>query len=195
MKLLETKPVEIVAILDRSGSMSNILDDSIGGFNAFLEAQQKVEGRANISVVLFDDQYQVLYDDIGVKEAKPLTRDTYTLRGMTAMNDAIGKTLNKVFDKNPDKAIICILTDGQENASKEFTTSQIKTMVEKAQGRGWQVVFLAANQDAFATGAEYGIARGTTQNFKADSLGTQTAYKGMTLSVSNYRGATNNGSN
>lgn len=188
MKLKDESPVEIVAILDRSGSMQTIHDDSIGGFNAFLAAQKEIKSPANISVVLFDDKYQVLYDDVDIQEAKSLDRKSYSLGGMTAMNDAIGKALNKVLAKNPEKAIICILTDGQENASKEYTTAQTKQLIERAQGKGWQVIFLAANQDAFATGATYGINAQFTQNFAANSEGTRSAYKGLTSTVSNYRG-------
>jgi uncharacterized protein with von Willebrand factor type A (vWA) domain len=187
MKLKDEAPVEIVAILDRSGSMYSIHDDSIGGFNSFLSAQKEIKSPANISVVLFDNRLTVLYDDVDIQKAKPLDKQSYSLGGATAMNDAIGWSLNRMFTKNPAKAIVCILTDGQENASKEFTTPQVKQMIEKAQGKGWQVVFLAANQDAFATGARYGINLNTISNFEASAIGTQTAYKGMTASVSNYR--------
>lgn len=189
MKLKDEQPVEIVAILDRSGSMQTIHDDSIGGFNAFLKAQKEIKSPANISVVLFDDKYQVLYDDIDIQKAEPLTSKTYNLSGSTAMNDAIGKTLNKMFSKNPAKAIVCILTDGQENASKEYTTTQVKALIEKAQGKGWEIQFLAANQDAFATGASYGMNLKNVANFKADPLGTRTAYANLTASATNYRNA------
>lgn len=187
MKLNDEKPVEIVAILDRSGSMNTIHDDSIGGFNAFLSSQKEIKSPANLSVVLFDDKYQVLYDDVDVQEAKPLDRSTYTLGGMTAMNDAIGKTLTKMLDKNPEKAIVCILTDGQENASREYTTTHVKTLIERAQGKGWQVVFLAANQDAFATGATYGVLKGSTHAFVANSAGTRDAYTTLSATATSYR--------
>jgi len=96
-----------------------------------------------------------------------------------------------MFSKNPEKAVICILTDGQENASKEFTTPQVKQLIEKAQGKGWQVVFLAANQDAFATGTQYGINLRDVSNFTYDSAGTRSAYALMTSSVASYRSASN----
>jgi uncharacterized protein with von Willebrand factor type A (vWA) domain len=188
MKLKDETPVEIVAILDRSGSMHTIHSDSIGGFNAFLEEQKKIDSPAKISVVLFDNLYDVIYDDVDIQEAKPLTKATYQLGGTTAMNDAIGKTLNKLFQKNPERAVICILTDGQENASKEFTTAQTKQLIEKAQGKGWRVVFLAANQDAFATATSYGINTAYTANFAADSKGTRAAYSGLlSTATSSYR--------
>lgn len=188
MKLKDAPTVHIVAIIDRSGSMFNIHDDSIGGFNSFLKEQKSLEGDARISVVLFDDTYKVLYDDLDIQEARALDKTTYTLGGSTAMNDAIGKSLSKLLAKNPEKAVVCILTDGQENASREYTTPQIKQMIEKAQGKGWPVVFLAANQDAFATGAQYGINKQFTNNFAATAKGTAEAYRGLTASVSNYRG-------
>lgn len=188
MKLKDSKPVDIVAILDRSGSMFTIHDDSIGGFNSFLKAQQEQDGEARLSVVLFDNKYELLYDDVDIQKAKPLTKETYSLRGSTALNDAVGKTLNNMFSRNPEKAIVCILTDGAENASQEFKTEQVKQLIEKAQGRGWQVVFLAANQDAFATGASYGVLRGTTHNFAANSKGVEQAYMTFTASTTSYRG-------
>lgn len=190
MKLNDKKkqtPVEIVAILDRSGSMATIIDDSIGGFNSFLAKQQELPGEANISVVLFDNEYEVIVDDIPVRDAKPVTKDTYFPRGWTALNDAIGKTLNKMFKTNPERAIVCILTDGQENASKEFTTTQVKQLIEQAQGKGWQIVFLAANQDAFATGNALGIARDSTHSYVANSIGTKTAYSALCATTTAYR--------
>lgn len=190
MKLKKQEPVEIVAILDRSGSMSSIKDDAIGGFNTFLEAQKKDPSPANISVVLFDDKYELLYDDVPLSMAKPLTDKTYVPRGMTALNDAIGRTLTRLFEDNPKRAILCILTDGFENSSQEFTSPQVKELITRAQNRDWQVVYLAANQDAFAVGnQQYGISLNTISNFDATAAGTKAAYRGLVASVSNYRGA------
>lgn len=181
-------PVEIVAILDRSGSMNSIRDDAIGGFNTFLAEQQGVKGAANLTVILFDDKYEVPVDAEAVKSAVPLTRDTFVPRGMTAMNDAIGKAIATLEAKAPDKAIVCILTDGQENASREYTTAQVKEKITACEKRGWRVVYLAANQDAFAVGAAYGVNAIHTQNFAATGAGVRTAMASASLSTTDYRG-------
>jgi Mg-chelatase subunit ChlD len=116
-----------------------------------------------------------------------LTKEVYTLGGMTAMNDAIGRTLNKAFQQNPEKVIICILTDGQENASKEYTIEQSKNMIERARSKGWEVAFLAANQDAFATAKAYGINPTLAATFSPTATGAQAAYQGLSVSTTAYR--------
>lgn len=187
MKLTDQPTVHIVAIIDRSGSMHNIHDDSIGGFNSFIAEQKKIDGPAKLSLVLFDDKYQVVYDDMDLKEVPELTKEVYTLGGMTAMNDAICRTLKKAFEQNPEKAIVCILTDGQENASSKYTTAQAKEMIQAARNKGWEVAFLAANQDAFATARAYGMNAALASNFTQDAIGTQTAYRALSASTANYR--------
>lgn len=190
MKLADKPTVHIVAIIDRSGSMHNIHDDSIGGFNSFIAEQKKIDGPAKLSLVLFDDNYQVVYDDLDLKDVPELTKDVYTLGGMTAMNDAICRTLTKAFEQNPEKAIICILTDGQENASKNYNVSQAKEMIQKARNKGWEVAFLAANQDAFAVANAYGMNTKLAANFTQDAAGTQAAYRSLAASTTSYRAGT-----
>lgn len=182
-------PVEIVVIADRSGSMSSIKDDAIGGFNTFLSEQQALKGAANLTLVLFDNEYQVAVDSIPVKEVKPLDGSTFVPRGSTAMNDAIGRALSALEAKNPKRAIVCILTDGFENSSREFTTSQVKEKIKAAEDKGYQVVYLAANQDAFAVGSTLGIAAGSTVNFAATASGVRDAYKNVSLMSTSYRAA------
>lgn len=181
--------VEIVAIIDQSGSMGAVRDDAIGGFNTFLADQQAQGGNANLTLVLFDDRYLVPIEDTPVQNVPPLTQATYAPLGWTAMNDAIGRALTKLEEKNPAKAIICILTDGAENASKEYTAAQIKAKITAAEERGWQVVFLAANIDAFAAGGLLGVARGNTVSFNATSDGLHEAFACMSASASSYRSA------
>lgn len=183
------EPVEIVVIADRSGSMESIRDDAIGGFNAFLEEQKKVEGEANLTLVLFDDKYEVPVDAMPLADVYPLTKATFVPRGMTAMNDAIGRALTALEAKNPAKAIICILTDGMENASREFDANQVKKLVTAAENRGWRVIYLAANQDAFAVGARMGVLPQNSQNFAATGAGVQSAYGSLSRSTSDYRGS------
>lgn len=181
--------VEIVVIADRSGSMSSIRTDAIGGFNTFLAEQQKVKGAANLTLILFDDQYEVPIESKPIADVPPLTEATFVPRGMTAMNDAIGRALTKLETAKPEKAIVCILTDGQENASKEFTAAQVKSLITAADARGWQVVYLAANQDAFSVGATLGIQGSNTQNFAATGKGVQDAYTSLSVRSTNYRSA------
>lgn len=172
---------EIICITDRSGSMSTIRNDVIGGFNTFLADQKTVPGEARMTYTQFDNQYEVVYAGKPLAEAPPLTAETFVPRGNTALMDAIGRTMNEqgeriAREKWADKVIVCIITDGGENASTEYKRDQIKVMIEHAQKNNWSFVFLAANQDAFAVGAGYGISAATTANFAASSAGTQAAY-------------------
>lgn len=181
------QPVEIVVIADRSGSMASIADDAIGGFNTFLKDQKAVKGAANLTLVLFDDKYETPVVGMDIQKVPDLTRDTFVPRGMTAMNDAIGKAIGTLESKAPDKAIVCILTDGQENASREFTAEQVKAKIKAAEARGWQIVYLAANQDAFAVGGQLGVAQASTMNFEATGAGVRGAMQNASLYSTNYR--------
>lgn len=185
--MAKAKPVEIVVVVDRSGSMESIRNDAIGGFNAFLEEQKGLKGKANLTLVLFDDKYEVVYDSVDIQDVEPMTRDTLVPRGMTAMNDAIGKSLSNLEVKNPKKAIIVILTDGAENASKEWTGPQVKVKVEAAKTKGWEIVFLAANIDAAATAGAYGMNQGSARGFAANAGGVMNASRVMTQFVTSYR--------
>ncbi|MNQ78428.1 von Willebrand factor type A domain protein [compost metagenome] len=183
----EDQPVESFVIADRSGSMESIRDDAIGGFNSFLEEQQKVDGKANLTLVLFDDRYEVPVKSVDIRKVKPLTRKTFVPRGMTAMNDAIGKAVAELFEIAPEKAVVCIITDGAENSSKEFTNQQVKDKIKEVEAKGWQVVFLAANIDAFSAGGSLGINSATTFGFAANAKGVQDAYATMSASTRAYR--------
>lgn len=183
---------EILAVLDVSGSMANIQADAIGGYNTFLADQQAVDGEARMTLALFDHEYQLLYQGKALAEAEPLTAATYVPRGSTALLDAIGRTLNEQGarieeERWADKVIVCILTDGQENQSKEFTPLAIKALVTQAEAKGWTFVFLAANQDAFATAAHYGISAAHTMAFSASAEGTTQAYTSMSNTTRSLR--------
>lgn len=179
--------VEILAIIDRSGSMGHLRHDAIGGFNTFLAEQQKLDGNANLTLVLFDHEYLVQVPGLPVAEVEPLTVDTYVPRGGTAMNDAIGRALAELEEKNPDRAIITILTDGEENASVEYTSELVKAKIKAAEERGWQVVFLAANIDAFQAGGQLGVSLSNTRGFAATTSGLASALNTITSLVSSYR--------
>lgn len=180
---------EIVVILDRSGSMSSIKDDVIGGFNSFIEEQRKVEGFANVSLYMFDDQYESVYEGTELYLVPKLTNETFVPRGTTALLDSIGKTINSVGarlantpeSERPSKVMVVIITDGHENSSKEFTAAQIKEMTEhQTNVYGWQFLYIGANQDSFSVAQSYGI--GHAFNFSADSKGTSDMY-GMLRNV------------
>ena len=187
---------ELICILDRSGSMSSIRNDAIGGFNTFLEEQKKEPGTTNLTLILFDNEYLKQIDNVDIQSVELLTKKTYVPRGSTALLDAVGRTINDVEarilslkkSKKPDNVIFCILTDGHENTSKEFKRSQIKKMIEEKQANdqkhnNWVFIFLAANQDAFAEAGSLGISRHTTGDFFADSEGTQNAFYQMSENV------------
>jgi hypothetical protein len=175
---------EIICITDRSGSMNAIRHDVVGGYNRFINDQKAVPGEARMTFVQFDDLYERLYEGVAIETVPYLSLDTYVPRGSTALMDAIGRTLNEqgeriAREKWADKVIVTIITDGQENASVKFRTDEIREMITHAEQHGWSFVFLAANQDAFATAAHYGISAATTQNFVANAAGAAQAYVGM----------------
>lgn len=179
--------VEIVVIMDRSGSMGSVRAEAIGGFNNFLENQKALPGAANLTVVQFDDRYEIPVNAVKLKDVKPFTTEDFVPRGMTAMNDAIGKTLTTLFEKNPAKAIVCILTDGQENASREYTYPQIKELITKAEEKDYEIVFLASGIDAQQTSTVLGMTRGVVLQASANSEGELSKYDMMCSASTSYR--------
>ncbi len=189
---------EIVFILDRSGSMQRLAEDTIGGYNAFIEEQKKQDGEANLTTVLFDDQYEVLHNGVNIKDVKPLTDKEYTARGMTALMDAVGRTINSVGDRlskmdevdRPSKVIVVITTDGMENASTEFTKKQVKDMItHQTEKYNWQFMFLGANIDAASEAQSIGISPQFASNYCYTKVGTDALYKTMSKTVACYRSA------
>jgi uncharacterized protein YegL len=187
---------ELVFILDRSGSMAGLEADTIGGFNAMLAKQQKAEGEAIVTTVLFDHQYELLHDRINVKGISPMTEEDYEVRGTTALLDAIGFTIQKIVnvqkktseEERAEKVLFVITTDGMENASHEFTADKIKKMVQHQKEKyGWEFLFLGANIDAVTTAARFGIEEGFAVDYHADEVGTQLNYEAVNEAVSNIR--------
>lgn len=183
---------EMVFILDRSGSMSGLEADTIGGYNSLLEKQRKEVGDATVTTVLFDDQYEMIHDHVAIGKVKDITNKEYFARGMTGLLDAIGKTINYVGNryKNaldsevPNKTMVVIITDGQENASKEFTLSQVKRMIERQKKKfGWEFLFLGANIDAVSTAADFGISADRAVTYEADSIGTRMNFNAVSKVV------------
>ena len=186
----------IACVLDRSGSMRQVAEDSIGGFNTFLEDQKKLDGEAKVSVVLFDHEYEVLHDFVDLKDVPTLDSETYVPRGMTALLDAVGRTVDDIGDKlkkmkekdRPENVVFVILTDGYENQSVEYKVEQIKNMIDHQQDKyNWSFVFLGANQDAFSAATSFGIKDQFVSNYTGDSMGTKHAYGAMSASVGAIR--------
>lgn len=172
----------IICILDRSGSMCNQANEVINNFNKFLKEQQEVEGEAKLTLVLFDDQYEMVYEALDLKSVPPLTEATYYVRGMTAMNDAVGRTLNQMQRHN--KAIVLIHTDGWENASREYTADQVKTLTDKLKQK-WEFIFVGGGIDAQQVGASIGITK--TAFVTNDLVGNATTYDNFSVASTAYR--------
>lgn len=181
--------VEIVVIADRSGSMKPLVGDTIGAFNAFVEEQKALPGAARLTLVTFDNVYEVAegFKSVDIQDAPELTEAQFYARGMTALYDAMGSTLTALLAQNPDKAIIMVITDGDENSSREYSHKQVKELVEKAEAKGWEVIFTAANIDTEKYGAQLGIAAGATRGFVADAHGIAQAYTNFSASTASYR--------
>lgn len=187
---------ELVFILDKSGSMSGLEKDTIGGFNSMLDKQRKEDGDVVISTVLFDDSVQVLHDRRGIDTIDNLTDMDYQVGGSTALLDALGKSIrhvNKVQkslpeDERPAKTMFVITTDGQENSSHEYSYEKIKKMVEKKQEKKqWEFLFLGANMDAISAAAQIGIKANRATNFHSDAVGTAVNYSVLSRAVSRIR--------
>lgn len=179
---------EIVCIVDRSGSMASIRDDAIGGFNTFLEAQKSSASDAKMTVCLFDDQYDVLYDGVPVGTVKPFDTTTYVPRGMTALYDAIGKTVSTI-DTRPEKnskVLVVILTDGQENSSREYRRDAVTRMIEDHTKSGWEFLYLSASPTAFTDGGSMGIAHSNVFQYKPTGKGMSNAYRGANALTASY---------
>lgn len=179
----------IVFVLDRSGSMGGLENDVIGGFNSFLRDQKKLKGKAKMTVVLFDDRYEVLINAIDLQLVPEITSKEYFVRGMTALLDAVGKTINVVKDasKKKDKIIFLINTDGLENYSREFTSKKvIADMIKECEKeRKWKFVFFGAGIDAFAEGGSIGI--NAVSTYTHTGGGTQAAYATASSNISQMR--------
>jgi hypothetical protein len=184
---------EIVCIVDRSGSMDSIKADAIGGFNAFLKDQQSQPGEAYMTICLFDNEITLLCSGSPINEVKPLDEKTYIPRGSTALLDAIGNTLADLNKRNPKKAIIMILTDGQENASRQYKKQQIKELIEECEKKDWYTAYISASWNSIEDAKSVGIGMGQTMSFRGDSRGANVAYMTQSLAASDYRSRVGHG--
>ncbi|RXJ04114.1 VWA domain-containing protein [Anaerobacillus alkaliphilus] len=183
---------EIIFLLDRSGSMEGLEEDTIGGFNAFINKQRQLAGETMVTTVLFDDQYEILWNGVNAEEVR-LTNDNYFVRGSTALLDAVGKTILEVGHrlaktKEPGKVIFVITTDGQENASREFTYKKVKELIRHQQEKySWEFIFLGANIDVAREADSLGISMEQTFSFEASKHGVEAMYEMVCEAVSEKR--------
>lgn len=186
---------ELVFILDRSGSMSGLEGDVIGGFNSMIDKQRGEEGEAFVTTVLFDDRIETLYSSEPIGSVRPMDRDTYYVRGCTALLDAVGSTILNVsnrqdkleHEKKAGKVIFVITTDGLENASREFSARQVKNLISSKNESGWEFIFLGANIDAVAEAGRLGIRPSRAGNFSASARGVTASYDAVGAVVSEMR--------
>ena len=183
---------EIVFILDRSGSMSGLEADPLGGFKSMIEKQKKAEGEALISTVLFDNTSEVIHDRVDIQSIKPMTDADYTARGCTALLDAIGGAIHHIGNVHkyaraedvPEHTMFVITTDGMENASRHYDSEKVKKMIERQKEKyGWEFLFLGANIDAVETARHFGISEDRAVNYHSDSEGTQLNYEVLSEAI------------
>ena len=187
---------EMVLILDRSGSMSGLESDTIGGFNAMLRKQKQEEGEALVSVVLFDDKCRVLYDRVPIEKVPAMTDRDYQVGGCTALLDALGGAVRHTAtihryareEDRPEKTVFVVMTDGMENASRRYTAQEVKRMVSHEQEKyGWEFLFLGANMDAIAAADSFGIRPERAVRYECDSAGTALNFECVSRAIGSIR--------
>ncbi|MCQ2406274.1 MAG: VWA domain-containing protein [Oscillospiraceae bacterium] len=187
---------ELVFILDKSGSMSGLESDTIGGFNSMLKKQQELDGECRITTVLFDNDYELLHDRVDVNALSPMTENEYRVGGSTALIDAIGRTMDKIIrvqksvseEYRAEKVVFVIITDGMENSSREYSSAKVKKMIEhETEKYGWEFMFLGANIDAVETGSRLGIRKERAVEYVSDSIGTANTYCVVNEAISQLR--------
>lgn len=187
---------EIVFILDRSGSMHGLEADTIGGFNSMIEKQKKETGEALVSTILFDNAAEVIHDRVSLKDIRELTSRDYCVKGCTALLDAVGGAIHHIGNIHkyarpedvPEHTLFIITTDGMENASRRYSSMEVKKMITRQKEKyGWEFLFLGANIDAVETAAGFGIGADRAVNYRADSQGTQLNYEVLGDAVSAVR--------
>ena len=187
---------ELVFILDKSGSMSGLEKDTIGGYNSLMEKQRKLDGECVITTVLFDNRYELLHDRIDLRAVAPITEKEYFVGGATALLDAIGRTIHKIAavqehtaeEYRAEKVMFVIITDGEENASREYSAAQVKELIKRQKERyGWEFVFLGANIDAVETAGRFGIDADRAVDYVPDGRGTELNFRMMSETVAAFR--------
>lgn len=183
---------ELVFILDRSGSMSGLEGDTIGGFNSMIEKQRKQQGECYVSTVLFDNVSEVIHDRVKLSEIKNMTQDDYYVRGCTALIDAIGSAIHHIGNIHkyarpkdvPEHTMFVIMTDGMENASRLYSSDKVKKMIERKKEKyGWEFLFIGANIDSVETARHFGIGADRSVNYRADKAGTAVVFETVSDTV------------
>jgi hypothetical protein len=193
--VMKDKNTEIVFILDRSGSMCGLEEDTIGGFNAFLKKQKKCEGKGTVTAVLFDERISVLYDHADLDTVAAMGENDYQPGGCTALLDAVGFTIIRIRQahetmpakQRPDHTIFVITTDGLENSSREYTYESVHRMIEKTKEEGWEYLFLGANIDAVREASRFGIGADRAVRFENDGEGIAANYEAISDAVMEMR--------
>jgi uncharacterized protein YegL len=186
---------ELIFILDRSGSMGGLESDTIGGFNATISDQKKIDGETRVTTILFDNFFEVLHDRINLQDIAPLTEQDYFVRGSTALYDAVALGIRKIAnvqkqtrkEGRADKVIMVITTDGYENSSRETNAAMLHQMIDDCKKEGWEFLFLGADIDAQAAAGSIGIDSNRAANFVKDSQGVRVQYDSLNVAISAMR--------
>lgn len=189
------KDIELVCILDKSGSMMGLEKDTIGGFNSLLEKQKGEKGEARVTTVLFDHRYTMLHNRLPIQEVKPLTKEDYSPEGSTALLDAVGRTIDLLLEhhgtlqkEQKPSVMFVIITDGEENSSQDYTLEKIRKRIGFCkENEGWEFIYLGANVDAFAAASDLGIGKTRTASYHADSVGISVNFKVLNSAMSQMR--------
>lgn len=196
MEKVKNNITELVFILDRSGSMSGLESDTIGGFNSLIEKQRKQEGECYVSTVLFDNESEVIHDRVKLADVAPMTDKEYYVRGCTALLDAIGGAIHHIGNIHkyarpedvPEHTMFVITTDGLENASRKYSNDKVKKMVERQKEKyGWEFLFIGANIDSVETAKNVGIDADRAVNYHADKKGTKVLFETVAATVGMMR--------
>ena len=196
MKNTNNNTTELVFILDRSGSMSGLESDTVGGFNSMVQKQKKEEGTALVSTVLFNSESVVLHDRVDVKKVEPMTDKQYTVGGCTALLDAIGDAVHHIGNVHkyarpedvPAHTMFVITTDGMENASRRYSADKVRKLIERQKEKyGWEFLFLGANIDAVQTASRIGISEDRAVDYLCDAEGTALNYEVLSDTVCEMR--------